>query len=297
MRSISLSTRQAQRKRLRGRGYVQIKDFFDVGSVESFHKLSNAMSRQARSILRSATEAGESLSERARMRTEELVVVTEFANPDQVCRYEFMMGSSAEFRHFVTTHIQPACSDLLGEELTPFKDKTNEKLPGGGAFRPHQDFAAYQCFAPRYYVTALLSVDRATLGNGCVHFATNLTDVVLRNPQVVADTVGRHSLLRYSVGGQYHGDISSDIVKQLDWEPVECGLTDLVVFDSFVPHFSPVNASMKARRAIFVTFNLASEGSLYDRYYAAKRLNYDDPSFHVSTPTSHTCSGKKLERP
>jgi len=94
-------------------------------------------------------------------------------------------------------------------------------------------------------------------------------------------------LLHSTNGGPNHGDIRPDIAAELDWHPIASTPADLVIFDSFVPHRSDINRSAKPRRAIFVTFNFASQGSPYDEYYADKRLNYDDPKFHVSTPTSY----------
>jgi 2-aminoethylphosphonate dioxygenase len=245
------------------------------------------MSSQAFSILESSRATGVSLLHRAKTDSMELIVVSEESSPTRVCRYEFMIGSDSKFKEFVRNCLECAVSELVGESVLPFKDKTNEKLPGGGAFRPHQDFAAYRAFRPRYHATALLTINPANIGNGCVQFATNFDEIISANPTFVLDTIEGKELLHYNHGGPHHGDIRADITAEFSWQPLQTSPVDLVVFDSFAPHYSDANTSAKPRRAIFVTFNRASEGSLYDEYYSDKRLNYDDPKFHVSTPTSH----------
>jgi hypothetical protein len=38
---------------------------------------------------------------------------------------------------------------------------------------------------------------------------------------------------------------------------------------------------------MFLTFNAKREGEWYVRYYGEKRERFNDPKFHVSTPTAH----------
>jgi 2-aminoethylphosphonate dioxygenase len=283
---------ESHKDSFRQHGYVHLRGFFPPETVEDLRRLSDEMSAQALAILQSARAAAESLSQRAETHSSELIVVAEAANPSQVCRYEFMIGSNPKFKEFVASYVEPAVSAVAGQAVVPFKDKTNEKLPGGGAFRPHQDFAAYQFFKAHYHITAQLSVDPATAENGCVQFSTNLQALTVKRPDFVAGKFDRKVLLHSNSGGPNHGDIRADIAPELHWQPVESTPADLVIFDSFVPHWSDMNRSAKPRRAIFLTFNLASEGSLYDEYYADKRLNYNDPKFHVSTPTSYAKRGQ-----
>jgi len=268
-------------------GYVYLPNFFAAELVSGLREISDKLSSQAFSILESSRAAGVSLSDRAKTAPLELIVVPEESSPTQVCRYEFMIGSDSKFREFVRSRLERAVSELVGESVVPFKDKTNEKLPGGGAFGPHQDFAAYRTFKPRYHATALLTIDPANTANGCVQFATNFHELIAAKPTFVLDTIGGKALLHYKHRAPHHGDIRTDITAELRWQSLQTSPDDLVVFDSFVPHYSNANTSPMPRRAILVTFNRASEGSLYGEYYADKRLNYDDPKFHVSTPTSH----------
>jgi ectoine hydroxylase-related dioxygenase (phytanoyl-CoA dioxygenase family) len=284
------TSRLAKKKHVesfRRRGYVCLQDFLSADLQMRVRQMSDNMSAQAVTILEAAGTAGMPLADRAKRHPTELIVVPEDRLPSQVCRYEFMIGSNAEFRDFVAASIQNIVAELVGESVLPFKDKTNEKLPGGGAFRPHQDFAAYRAFPPRYHATALVTIDTANLANGCVQFASGFEEFSDR-AELIAEAVEGKPLFHYQCGGPFNGDIRSDISAALRWEALPTGSADLVVFDSFVPHYSEANQSDKPRRAIFVTFNRESEGAYYDYYYTEKRLNYDDPKFHVSTPTAHS---------
>ncbi len=282
----SLGLTRSQIDSFRTAGIARVPNFFPAEVARGLRELSDKLSTRAASILNASRAERTSLSQRAKAYPTELIVVPEACSATRVCRYEFMMGSDPDFAEFIRTNVQPAIAELVAESVLPFKDKTNEKLPGGGAFGPHQDIAAYYSFQPRYHTTALLTIDPANITNGCLQFATNFYETTAANPTFVVGEIGDRPLLHYNQGGPNHGDIRSDIAMELRWQPFPTTPLDLVVFDSFIPHFSNANLSAKPRRAIFVTYNRASEGSWYERYYAEKRTHYDDPKFHVSTPTS-----------
>ena len=266
---------------LKGAGYAVLHNVFDDKLVGELRTTSDEMSEAAKSVL--ATHADS--SRHAAEQRDALIVVPEAAAPTQVCRYEYMIGSTPKFRRLVESVIAPVVADVLGSPVVPFKDKTNEKAPGGGAFGPHQDFAAYQYFPPRFHVTALLSIDRATEENGCVQFATNYRALGTAESTVFATPYGPYPLFPFHTGGKENGDIVAPVANRFTWESVILSPNDLVLFDSFVPHYSEANASAAPRRAMFLTFNAAFEGEFYEAYYSEKRRNYHDPKFHVSTPT------------
>ena len=140
-------------------------------------------------------------------------------------------------------------SALLGEQALLYKEKVNYKLAGGAGFAPHQDKPAYP------YVDQVLSVmvaiDDSTRANGCLE---------------VVDA--RHSEL---LTQDERGCIATDVVDELAWEPVEMQAGDCLFFHALTPHRSGPNTSDRDRRALFPTYNGASEGDLRDAYYAAKR--------------------------
>lgn len=142
-------------------------------------------------------------------------------------------------------------STLMGGPVVLFKDKINFKMPGGPGFKAHQDQqAGWGRYAP-IFVTAMVSIDTATLENGCLEVAP-----------------GRH---REGLLGE-------------EWNPLdEAGLAlqavptdpgDVIFFDSFVPHASKPNFTDRPRRILYVTHNLASDGDHRHRYYAEKRAAF-----------------------
>ena len=140
-------------------------------------------------------------------------------------------------------------SALLGEQAVLYKEKVNYKLAGGAGFAPHQDKPAYP------YVDQVLSVmvaiDDSTVTNGCLE---------------VVD--GRHHEV---LAQDDRGCIAADVVEGLAWAPVEMSSGDCLFFHALTPHRSGPNVSGRDRRALFPTYNGASEGDLRDAYYAAKR--------------------------
>lgn len=216
-----------------------------------------------------------------------LIVVPERDDPSLICRTEFLCGASSAIAAFVAETIAPLVAGAVGAPVCLFKDKCNEKNPGGGAFPPHQDMAAYHHFPPRNFFTAMVPLDASTTDNGCLSVATNLQDWVRRRPDAVVDWIGPGPLLRYRQGGPHNGAVDEAAAAGLDWRAVEMQPGDVLVFDAFIPHASAVNGSDRSRRALFLTFNAEREGRHYDRYYALKRADAKNPMFHVATPTEH----------
>ena len=280
-----------EREIFRRDGAIVLRDFFTAEEVDALNGMSRTMGDAAAKQLALACRSGATLAELAHENPKELIVVPEAADDAQVCRFEYLQGAHPEFRAFVAARIAPVIEGLAGEAFVPFKDKENEKHPGGGAFGAHQDFAAYQAFGPRYNITAMLTIDPATRANGCLEFARNWSERARESSGWVERWKEERPLLRFNDGGPKHGDVLSEIEAALVWQIVETAPTDLVLFDSFVPHRSGPNCSADSRRAMFLTFNAAREGEWYDHYYADKRENFDDPKFHISTPTAHSARG------
>jgi hypothetical protein len=147
-----------------------------------------------------------------------------------------------------------AIEQLLGEPAVLFKEKINFKMPGGAGFEPHQDQqAGWTAFAP-LFVTALVCVDPATLANGCLEMA----DV-----RRLGGMIGREWA---PLTDQERANFS------LIPLPTEPG--DVVFFDSYVPHASKPNLTDQARRALYLTYNRASDGDHRARYFADKRAAF-----------------------
>jgi len=139
---------------------------------------------------------------------------------------------------------------LFGEPAILFKEKINHKLPGGAGYAPHQDAPAYP-YGSRH-VTMLLAIDDAGPENGCLEFVR-----------------GRHREGLLPTDGS--GCLAASIADELAWEAFPVARGGAVFFDSFAPHRSGPNRSDRPRRALYVTYNTASEGDLRSRYYEHKR--------------------------
>ena len=143
---------------------------------------------------------------------------------------------------------------FANERLTLFKEKLNFKLPGGKGFTAHQDAPAFTTFGQRFHVTMMLSIDYGTKDNGCLEIA--------RTPRLNgSDSLEMNEDLT----------LSDNAVAGFRWEPIETAPGDVVIFDSYVPHRSAANYSDVSRRALYATYNKASEGDFRQRYFMKKR--------------------------
>ena len=168
---------------------------------------------------------------------------------------------------------------LIKERAVLFKEKVNFKLPRGQGFSAHQDAPAFTTFGQRFHVTMMLSIDHGTTDNGCLEIA-------------------KTSRLNESLEMNEDLTLSDSAVAGFQWEPIETAPGDLVLFDSYVPHRSAPNLSDVSRRALYATYNRASEGDFRQRYFAKKRrafppdveredgVAYDAGVFNVGNPVS-----------
>jgi ectoine hydroxylase-related dioxygenase (phytanoyl-CoA dioxygenase family) len=100
----------------------------------------------------------------------------------------------------------------------------------------------------------MLSIDHGTKDNGCLEIA--------RTPRLDdSDSLEMNEDLT----------LSDNAVAGFQWEPIETASGDLVLFDSYVPHRSAPNLSNVSRRALYATYNKASEGDFRQRYFSQKR--------------------------
>lgn len=212
-----------------------------------------------------------------------VVVTMEKNQPNTICRFEHIVGSNAFIQGWEAEYLRPRVESIVGKRLCLFKDKLNLKLPGGGAFNCHQDFAAYRHFTPLQYFTAMIAIDPMTEENGCVEFATNFSSVAAQHnleAHLLTET-----LLPFSQQPSNYGDILPSVVNAFDWQKKLLSPGEGFVFDGFIPHRSSANTSKQARRTLFITYNPVIYGDHYASYYEKKMETPGDPVFHVSTPT------------
>ena len=150
--------------------------------------------------------------------------------------------------------LQQAVEQLLGGPAVLFKDKINFKMPGGGGFEPHQDQqAGWSAYAP-LFVTAMVSIDTATIENGCLE---------------IAGAPRQTGLI-----GREWAPLTLTEMSAFALVPVPTLPGDVLFFDSYVPHASKPNLSGGRRRILYLTYNRASDGDHRARYYADKRLSF-----------------------
>lgn len=145
-------------------------------------------------------------------------------------------------------------STLMGEEAVLFKEKINVKLPGGQGFKAHQDAPAFITFNQTYHITLMVALDAQTLDNGCLQIASN------------------YNKEQQTLNTNTDGSIVDEETKNITWQPILCQKGDVILFDSYVPHFSKENTSNQSRRALFITYSRLSEGkSMREAYFKHKR--------------------------
>jgi hypothetical protein len=173
-----------------------------------------------------------------------------------LCRVENFLPYHDGLRALLErSDLQRCLEELMGERTVLFKEKLNFKLPGGGGFAPHQDAPAFTSFGQSYHVTLLLSADRMTPENGCLEMVDGFC-----TPRVLPQ--------------EEDGTLRRDLVETLPWCPLRLEPGDLALFDSYVPHRSGPNRSAEPRRALYVSYNRASEGDRREEYFRLKRRTF-----------------------
>ena len=174
-------------------------------------------------------------------------------NDRQLCRVENFLAYHDGFRDLILgDETLAVVAALMGETALLFKEKLNYKLPGGSGFLAHQDAPAFASFGQSYHITMLVTVDPMTVANGCLE---------------VSDPISGQELLPQ----EPDGTIAQAVEAERRWHPLELPAGSVLFFDSYLPHRSAMNGSDTPRRALYITYNRASEGDRRDAYYENKR--------------------------
>ncbi len=171
----------------------------------------------------------------------------------KLCRTENVIPFHSGLRALLTEGSVPSTAGaLLGEPAVLYKEKINYKLPGGAGYAPHQDARAYRFVDS--HVSCMLAVDDALVDNGCLEVVSGM----------------HHELLPTDADGC----IAADVVASLSWSAVEVRAGETLWFHSRTPHRSGPNRSSTARRALYPTYNAASEGDHRAEYYRDKLATF-----------------------
>ncbi len=177
--------------------------------------------------------------------------MTEFG--PKLCRTENFVPFHDGLRALLTRGAMiETASALLHEPAVLYKEKINYKAAGGAGFAPHQDAPAYRFI--ENHISCMMSIDDADADNGCLEVVAAHYDHVLATDD--------------------NGCIRADVVAQLEWELVEVVAGSTLWFHSRTPHRSGPNRSSRDRRALYPTYNAASEGDLRAAYYEQKRSEF-----------------------
>ncbi len=269
-------------------GFIRIPIFFEADEVKQLNEEYDLLIRQAQDILLDVQQNDISLKDYYLTNETQLIVVPEAYDHLKICRFEYIASCSKKMQGVAIKKIENFINQLMEEDFVLFKDKCNVKSPGGGAFPPHQDIVAYSPFKPIFHITAAVMLDESTIQNGCLEMCTNYQDIVDESCKMVKTCVGDLPLFDYNQGGENNGNITDSICQNLEWRPVVGHVGDVILFHSYIPHCSKNNTSSNQRRNLFFTFNPKVDGNFYQGYYQSKREDFNNPTFHIATPTKHS---------
>ena len=187
-------------------------------------------------------------------------------NQKQKSRIENIVNYHKGVNNLLTHRVNSTLNFINGYDMTLFKDKLNWKSPGGQGFNAHQDQNAWSDFPPSQYVTVALFADKSNLKNGCLEFAEGLEK---RN--YIMDS-----------NSENLGELTNEIEESLNWKPIISNPSDMLIFDSYVPHRSGKNNSKKSRRIFYFTYHKSYFGNFYDDYIKKKRIEFP-PDFERTT--------------
>jgi 2-aminoethylphosphonate dioxygenase len=227
----------AECARMDGDGYLVVRNFFGAGEVDDLLRWTTELETAPEVAGRHWVYHEDSLTEPGRR------VIQRIEN---FC--PFHTGFDQLIRHGALSRWTAA---LMGAEVVLFKEKINFKMPGGPGFKAHQDQqAGWTRYAP-LFVTVLVTIDPATVENGCLEIVP-----------------GRH---REGLIGEEWNPLDES---KLGLQPVPTAPGDVIFFDSFVPHASKPNFTNLPRRLLYLTYNPASAGDHRAQYYAEKHASF-----------------------
>ena len=188
----------------------------------------------------------EEMAVKGTKREQRLLYYERTAQGPSLCRVERFLDDHQHLRSLIVEGTLPRiASTLLGERAVIYKEKINYKQAGGAGYAPHQDAAAYRYVY--HHVTCLVAIDDMTPDNGCLEFAPGHQDGLMPLNE--------------------EGCLDPNLAATLVWTPVPVPAGDVLFFSSKAPHRSGPNRTAHPRRALYLTYNAASEGNLRQAYY------------------------------
>lgn len=141
--------------------------------------------------------------------------------------------------------------EIYGDGAILFKDKLIFKWSGKSGYTMHQDAAFWQPFPMESLISVMVAIDGASEINGALEVFP-----------------GYHDKLMTPAGATRN--MNAEEIGKIDaskGEIVETEPGDMIFFHSWTPHQSGPNRSEGSRRQLYLTYNAAKYGDLYDAHY------------------------------
>ncbi len=154
---------------------------------------------------------------------------------------------------------EPAADCIGVAEVGPFTEKLNVKRAHrGGRYVLHQDFPYWERLIPGAHkvMTAMISLDDATVANGCLEAAPG-SHLQGKHPQRDVEGLGSLEMdeARFDMGSL---------------RPIETQAGDVLFFGPFLAHRSLPNRSDQDRRALLYSFQPAGEPTTRELHRARR---------------------------
>ena len=171
----------------------------------------------------------------------------------KLCRSENLIPFHAELRALLTTGSVPrrrAPCSASPRRCTRKRSTTScPAAPDTRRTRTHLRTAS-----STRHVSCMLAIDDSTADNGCLEVVSGMHRELLPTDS--------------------DGCIRADVAEGMQWAPVEVRAGETLWFHSRTPHRSGPNRSQTARRALYPTYNAASEGDRRADYYRDKLASF-----------------------
>lgn len=171
---------------------------------------------------------------------------------------------------FYSDYYMNLIEKCFGGKMVLMKDKCNFKPPGKPQFPLHQDAAAgwEKSGLGARHLNVALSLDDASSENGVLEFV-----------------LGKH---REGLFSSLYDVIDESYRSQWHFHSIFTMPGDMIIFDSYVPHFSKQNNSKDARKIVFLTYTGAEFADVAAKFFIDKRLR--------QPPIDERLPGMKLVR-
>jgi hypothetical protein len=251
----------AELEQYQRRGFLVRRGVFSPGELVAIGQASETLVQELLELRRTEKfEVGSYLFERQWDR--EVNVKWEPDDPDLVQGIEPCAHLSPGLKALgQDPRLTAPAADVIGEPaVAPFTEKLNVKRAHrGGRYVLHQDFPYWERFAPaaEKTMTAMISLDDATVANGCLEAAPG------------SHLEGRQRLRDVDGFGALEMDEAAFDMARL--APIETAAGDVVFFGPFLVHRSLPNRSDVDRRALLYSYQPAGHPTARE-LHRARRL-------------------------